>query len=55
MRREHEIDAKTEDNGSFDGSIEDSLCARNKFAIKAGGIDGGFRSEEELLGLLSPK
>lgn len=43
LRREHQED-----------QLEDSISEGKKSMIKAGGIDGGFQSQEELLSILQP-
>jgi SNF2 family DNA or RNA helicase len=34
--------------------LEDAISEGRKLCIKAGGIDGGFRSQEELMDILNP-
>lgn len=51
---EMKIDSYRMDHQDEDYQLEDSVVHGKSCAIQAGGIDGGFQTEEELLDMLQP-
>ena len=51
---EIKIDRLREEHQAEDQQIEDAIVESKKSAIQAGGIDGGFQSQEELMEVLQP-